>query len=149
MKVKPKSASFENRKARYDYQVLDTFEAGVVLNGLEIKAIRSSKLNFEHSYAKIIGSEIFWLGGVIDISEGDKQRTRKLLLNRSEIDKIFGQITKERFSLIPLKIYFKRGRVKILLGLARGKKHSDKRELIKQREQQIDQANQLKRNYQS
>ena len=134
MKDKEKLKSFENKKARFDYQIYDSFEAGIELNGLEIKAIRERKLNLSGSHIKIISDEVFWLGGEIGVREGDSQRTRKLLLKRQEINKIFGKMSKEKLSIIPLKVYFKRGKVKLLFGLAKGRKIHDKRSVIKQRD---------------
>ena len=134
MKDNIKSKSFDNKKARFNYEIKDTYEAGIELNGLEIKAIRASKITLAGSYAKIISNQVFWLGGVIAVAEGDRQRTRRLLLKRGEIDKIFGILSQERASLIPLKIYFKRGRAKMLLGIGRGKKSKDRRDAIKARD---------------
>ena len=131
MKAKNDSKSFVNKKARFDYQINDQFESGIVLNGLEIKAIRSGRINLTGSYAKIISNEIFWLGGEIGVKEGDSQRTRKLLLKRNEIDKIFGKLSKEKLLLVPIKLYIKRGKAKLLLGLAKGRKSHDKREIKK------------------
>jgi len=134
VQAKKRSKSFDNKKARFDYHVLDQYEAGIVLNGQEIKAIRENRVTLSGSYAKIISGEVFWLGANLGVKTGDQQRTRKLLLKRTEIDKIFGKISKERTQLIPLKIYLKRGRAKLLLGIGKGKKQSDKRELIKKRD---------------
>lgn len=138
MKHKAEEKAFVNRKAGFDYQISDTFEAGIVLNGLEIKAIRAGKVGLASSYAKVINEEVFWLGGNLGISEGDQQRTRKLLLKSDEIKKILGKLTQERMLLIPLKLYIKRGKAKLLVGLARGKKKFDKRDIIKKRDQERD-----------
>lgn len=138
MKYRADKNTYINRKASFDYQIFDTFEAGIVLTGLEIKAIRAGKVNMTTSYAKVINEEVFWLGGNLGILEGDQQRTRKLLLKGDEIKKIQGKLTQERMLLIPLKLYIKRGKAKLLVGLARGKKKFDKRELIKKRDQERD-----------
>jgi len=138
VKHKAEEKAFVNRKAGFDYQISDTFEAGIVLNGLEIKAIRAGKVGLASSYAKVINEEVFWLGGNLGISEGDQQRTRKLLLKSDEIKKILGKLTQERMLLIPLKLYIKRGKAKLLVGLARGKKKFDKRDIIKKRDQERD-----------
>ncbi len=138
MKSKNEKNCYLNRKASFDYQIFDTFEAGIVLTGLEIKAIRAGKVNMTTSYAKVINEEVFWLGGNLGILEGDQQRTRKLLLKGDEIKKIQGKLTQERMLLIPLKLYIKRGKAKLLVGLARGKKKFDKREMIKKRDQERD-----------
>lgn len=134
MKYRGDSKSFVNKKARFDYQISDQFESGIVLNGLEIKAVRAGRINLTGSYAKVISNEVFWLGGEIGVKEGDSQRTRKLLLKRPEIDKISGSIAREKLSLVPIKLYVKRGKAKLLLGLAKGKKSKDKREMIKNRD---------------
>lgn len=134
MKPKNVSKSFVNKKAYFNYEIEDQFESGIVLTGLEIKAVRMGRVNLTGSYAKIISQEVFWLGGVIGVSEGDPQRTRKLLLKRGEIEKIFGKSSKEKLSLVPIKLYIKRGKAKLLLGLAKGRKSHDKRELIKSRD---------------
>lgn len=138
MTLKSDKNTYINRKASFDYQIFETYEAGIVLTGLEIKAIRSGKVNMSTSYAKIINEEAYWLGGNLGIVEGDQQRSRKLLLNSAEINKINGKLTQDRMLLIPLKLYIKRGKAKLLLGLARGKKKFDKRELIKKRDQERD-----------
>jgi SsrA-binding protein len=138
VKSKNEKNCYLNRKASFDYQIFDTFEAGIVLTGLEIKAIRAGKVNMTTSYAKVINEEVFWLGGNLGILEGDQQRTRKLLLKGDEIKKIQGKLTQERMLLIPLKLYIKRGKAKLLVGLARGKKKFDKREMIKKRDQERD-----------
>ena len=126
---------FFNKKARFDYEILETFEAGIVLTGNEIKAIRSGRINLSSSYAKVMGKEVFWLGGDINVEEGDRQRTRKLLLHKSQIKKFIGKSSEKGLSLIPLKLYIKKGKAKLLLGIGRGKKKRDKREIIKQREE--------------
>lgn len=138
--MKPKSSKkqFENKKSFFNYQIFETYEAGIVLNGLEIKAVRAGKINLSTSYAKVINHEIFWLGGNIGVVVGDQQRTRKLLLNTAEIERIQGKINQDRKVLIPIKLYIKRGKAKLLIGLAKGKKKFDKRESIKQRDQQRD-----------
>lgn len=144
MKDKANCKSFINKKAIYNYQIFDKYEAGIGLNGLEIKAIRNGKVNLTGSYVKVISNETFWLGGQIGVKEGEAQRTRKLLLKRPEIDKIFGKLSKEKLSLIPIKLYFKRGRAKLLLGLAKGRKSHDKREMIKNRDLERENARILK-----
>lgn len=144
MKAKEGSKSFINKKARFDYQIDDQFESGIVLNGMEIKAIRENRINLTGSYAKVISNEIFWLGGEIGTKESDTQKTRKLLLKRSEIEKIFGKLSKEKLSLIPIKLYLKRGKAKLLIGLAKGKKSRDKREDIKRRDLERENAGEIK-----
>lgn len=129
-----------NRKARYDYEIIDTFEAGIVLKGTEIKSIRNGSANLKDSYAIIRGSEVFLLNMHIshykegNIFNHEEERTRKLLLHKKEILKLNDKIKLEGYTLIPLKIYLKNGIAKVELGLARGKKNYDKREAIKKRD---------------
>ena len=131
-----------NRKANYDYEIIDTYEAGVVLTGTEIKSIRLGRITLKDSYAIIKNNEIFLLNVHISSYEQgnrfnhDELRTRKLLLHKKEIIKLKEKIDKEGFTIIPLKLYFVKGKVKILLGLAKGKKNYDKREAIKKKEKQ-------------
>lgn len=123
-----------NRKAYHNYEILETIEAGMVLTGLEIKAIRAHKISLAGSYAKIISNELFWIGGHIEMSPGtDSQRSRKLLVTTREIKRLVGQL-QQALTLIPLKVYITRGYAKLELGLARRKKLWDKREVIKKRE---------------
>lgn len=134
MKEKNNPINIQNRKARFDYEILDTLEAGVVLTGDEIKAIRSKRVSMTGSYAKIIAGEVFWVGGIINMLKGDTQRTRKLLLHTEQIRKLAGKVQTEGQTLVPLELYIKKGRAKILLGLGKGRKKYDKRELIKKRD---------------
>ncbi|WP_281300122.1 MULTISPECIES: SsrA-binding protein SmpB [unclassified Iodidimonas] len=131
----------ENRKARYNYAVEDTYEAGIALKGTEVKALRKGTANIAESYAEEKNGEIWLINAHIDefshgnIHNHEPRRPRKLLLHRKQINKIAGAIQRAGMTLVPLKIYFNdRGRAKILLGLARGKKAHDKREDIKQRD---------------
>lgn len=134
---KSSKKEFLNRKANFDYKIEDTFEAGISLLGSEIKAIRNGRININTSYAKIIGGELFWIGGNFDV-EGDKQRTKKLLVKKSEISKLIGKTSEQNYSIIPIKLYLKRGRAKLLLGLGKGMKKFEKRDKIKDREQERD-----------
>lgn len=140
-----------NRKARYNYQIFDTIEAGIVLTGTEIKSIRSGKANIKDSYATIKKGEVLLINMHIspyengNIFNHEETRTRKLLLHKKEIKKIESKITLEGYTLVPLKIYFKRGIAKIELGIAKGKKNYDKRETIKQRDIERDIKARLKR----
>lgn len=131
---KKRKVEFYNRKARFDYQILESFESGIVLNGNEIKAIRAGKISMKTSYAKIINQEIFWIGGNIAASDGDPQRTRKLLVHRSEIDRLIGKTKEDGLALIPLKLYLKRGRAKLEIGICKGLKKYDQRRKIKEKE---------------
>lgn len=129
-----------NRKANYDYEILETIEAGLVLKGTEIKSIRDGKVNLKDSYAIVRNNEVFVLNmHISQYKEGnmfnhEETRTRKLLLNKKEILKLRDSVTLNGYTLIPLKIYFKSNRAKLLLGIAKGKKNYDKRESIKQRD---------------
>ena len=131
----------ENRKARHDYIIEDTFEAGLVLVGTEVKSLRMGKANLKDSYARIKNGEVFVHQMHIGMypfayyNNHEPLRTRKLLLHNYEIKKLFGKMNEKGYSLIPLTLYFKAGKVKIKLGLARGKKSHDKRDTIRRRDQ--------------
>lgn len=130
----------KNRKARYDYEIIETFEAGIVLKGTEIKSIRAGNANIGDSYAIIRNNELFLLNMYIsEYKEGnqfnhDDRRTRKLLMHKKEIVKLNNYLTLDGLTLVPLKLYFKKNKVKILIGLAKGKKNYDKRQTIKERD---------------
>ncbi len=130
----------DNRKARHDYHVLETFEAGVVLEGTEVKAIREGRVNLRDSYCRLEDGEAFLLGTHIgQYSHGgyashEPTRRRKLLLNRTELNKLLGKTTGKVLTIVPLRMYFKGGRVKLGIALARGKNTIDKRETIRKRE---------------
>lgn len=131
-----------NRKARHEYEILDTYEAGIVLKGPEVKSVREGKIGFQDAFARIERGEI-WLYQ-LHISpytqanryNEDPLRTRKLLLKGSEIRKLVGSVEEKGLTLIPLEIYFKRGFAKVRLGLARGRKLHDKREKLKRQTQE-------------
>ena len=131
-----------NRKARFDYFIEDEIEAGIVLTGTEIKSIRLGKVNIGDSYAIIRNEEIYLLNTHISSYDNgnrfnhDEDRTRKLLMHKSQIKKLNNKVNLEGYTLIPLKIYFVKGRAKILIGLCKGKKNFDKRESIKERDVQ-------------
>ena len=130
----------ENRKAFHDYYILETFEAGVVLLGTEVKAIREGRVNLRDSYAQIQDGEVFLFNVNISpyshrgYANHEPLRSRKLLLHKDEIRKLIGKTVERGMTLVPLRLYFKTGRVKVALGLAKGKKEYDKRETIKRRE---------------
>lgn len=138
-----------NRKANYDYLITDTFEAGLVLTGTEIKSVRNGKVNIKDSYAIIKNDEMYLLNTHISIYEEgnifnhDETRTRKLLMHKKEILKLRDKVNVEGYTLIPLKIYFVKSKAKVLIGLAKGKKNYDKRETIKER----DTLREMQRNY--
>jgi SsrA-binding protein len=129
-----------NRKAFHDYFVEDTIEAGIALQGTEVKSLRMGLANLTDSYALVKKDEVFLFNANIspyphgNIMNHEPLRTRKLLLHREEIRKLIGKMTQKGFSLIPLKIYFVRGKAKVLIGLAKGKKSFDKRDTIKEKE---------------
>ncbi len=129
-----------NRKARYDYEIEDTYEAGIVLKGTEIKSIRNGKAQLKDSYAILKNNEVYLLNMHIsayekgNIFNHEETRTRKLLLHKKEILKIRDKINQEGYTLIPMKVYFVKNHAKVLLGIARGKKNYDKRETIKKRD---------------
>ena len=129
-----------NRKAKYDYEIIETIEAGIALTGTEIKSIRNGKANLKDSYATIKKGEGLLLNMHIspyeqgNIFNHDETRTRKLLLHKKEILKLNDKIRLEGYTLVPIKLYFKGNKAKILLGIAKGKKTYDKREAIKKRD---------------
>lgn len=141
----------DNRQARYLYEILETYEAGLVLQGTEVKSVREGKANLKDGYALIRNGEA-WLLNVhisphVTTSEyfnHDPRRTRKLLLHRQELRKLIGKVEQKGLTLVPLKMYLKRGLVKVTIGLARGKKIHDKREDLKRKEAKRDVERALK-----
>jgi SsrA-binding protein len=134
----------QNKKARYNYFIEDTYEAGIVLKGTEVKSLRLGRANLKDSYAKIKNGEVFVYQMHISpypwahYDNHAPLQTRKLLLHKQEIKKLYAKANEMGYSLIPLKLYFKNGKVKILLGLAKGKRQYDKRQTIKKREEKRD-----------
>jgi len=130
----------ENRKARHDYHILDTWEAGVALLGTEVKSIREGRVNLRDSYARIENGEVWMLNVHISpyshrgSAAHEELRQRKLLLHRDEIRKMVGKVAEKGLTLVPLELYFKNGRVKVQLALAKGKQAHDKRETLRKRE---------------
>lgn len=140
----------QNKKAQHDYTIIDTYEAGIVLTGTEIKSVRKSQIQLKDGFVRIVNGEA-WLTNVYiapfdhgNIFNVDELRTRKLLLKRAEINKLSKEMTGTGMTLIPLKAYIQNGRAKILIGLAQGKKKYDKRETLKRKEQNRDIARSLK-----
>ena len=130
----------DNRKALFDYHVLDTFEAGVALLGTEVKGIREGRANLRDSFARVEQGEV-WLYNVHinayshrGYADHEPKRRRKLLLHREEIRKLIGKTVEKGLTLVPLRLYFKNGKVKVALALAKGKQAHDKRETIRRRE---------------
>lgn len=148
MMKEPIKVVADNRKARHDYFIDETYEAGIALVGTEVKSIRAGKVSLRDSYADVQNGEIYMQN--MHISPYDKgghynhdpKRPRKLLMHKREINRLFGQTTQKGYTLIPLRLYFKSGKVKVELALARGKKLYDKRQDIAQRDAQreIDRA---------
>jgi len=130
----------ENRKAFHDYHLLETFEAGIALLGTEVKAIRESRVNLRDSFARLENGEVFLFNVNISpyshrgYAEHEPLRRRKLLLHRHEIRKLIGKTVEKGMTLVPTRLYFKNGRVKVAISLAKGKKEYDKRETVKRRE---------------
>lgn len=130
----------ENRKARHDYHILDEFEAGMVLSGTEVKSLRNGRANLKDAYGRFTGDELYihqmhitpYAFATYD--NHDPLRPRKLLLHRSELKRLYGKVREKGFSLVPLRVYFKGGRAKVVIALAKGKRLYDKREAIKDRE---------------
>ena len=131
----------QNRRARHDYEVLDTFECGIVLQGSEVKSLRDGKVQLRDAYARVEGGEL-WLFGVhvapyafaTGVGGHDPDRRRKLLVHRRQIDELLGRTRQEGLTLVPLSMYFKDGRAKVELALARGRKTYDKRHAIAARD---------------
>ena len=142
-KTKTKDAPLaQNKKARHDYQILETLEAGLVLTGTEIKSVRERRINLKAGFAQIHNGEA-WLMNVhiSEYTQGnrfnhDPLRARKLLLHKKEIQKLTGQTSEKGITIVPLKVYLKHGFAKVLLGIAKGKHDYDKRETIKKRDQE-------------
>jgi SsrA-binding protein len=130
-----------NRRAHHDFDILETHEAGLVLQGTEVKSLRDSRADLKESYARIEGNEAWLLGlHISPYAQGnranhDPLRPRKLLLHRGEINRLLGKIMEKGLTLVPLRLYFKQGRAKVELGLARGRKTLDKRQAIREREE--------------
>ena len=140
----------QNKKAHYDYEITETFEAGIVLTGTEIKSVRQARINIRDGFARVRNGEV-WLSNVhiSPFDEGniwnvDPTRSRKLVLHKKQIAKIEAEISQAGMSFVPLRVYVKDGFAKVLMGLAKGKKNYDKRETIKRKEQNRDIAKQLK-----
>jgi SsrA-binding protein len=130
-----------NRRARYEYEILDTFEAGIALLGPEVKSLRAGKANLTDSYAMVRRGQAYLVGCHISPyaqaarENPDPRRERKLLLHKAEIARIESKVQEKGLTLVPLELYFKNGRAKVRLGVARGKRRHDKRETIRRREQ--------------
>ena len=137
----PGSTIALNKKARHDYSIEDKFEAGLVLEGWEVKSLRDGRVQINDTYVMVKDGEIWWLGGLITplLSASthvhpQPTRSRKLLLHRREIDKLIGAVERKGYTLVPLAMYWKKGRAKLEIGLAKGKKDHDKRATDKDRD---------------
>lgn len=143
----------QNKKARHDYFIEQTIEAGIVLSGTEVKSIRAGKVSLKDSYANVKNGEVFVQSMHIspyeqgNIFNKDPLRDRKLLLHRFEINKLIGYIQQKGMTLVPLEIYFKRGKVKVELGIGKGKKLYDKREDIAKKDAEREIERRLKENF--
>lgn len=139
-----------NRKARHNYEIIDTMEAGIALMGTEVKSLRAGKINLKDSYARVKNGEVWLIGTHISAySHGSynnhlPERERKLLLHKREIRKLIGKVEEAGLTLVPLKIYFKNGKAKVQLGLARGKRTFDKRHDMAKRDAQREISRQMK-----
>lgn len=141
----PSSTIALNRKARHDYHIEDEFEAGIALEGWEVKSLRAGRAQLKESYVIIRRGELFLFGAhfspLLAASThvvADPTRTRKLLLNRREIDRLIGSVERSGYTVVPLSLYWKKGRVKLKIALAKGKKLHDKRAAIREREWERD-----------
>ena len=141
----------DNKKARFDYHVVETFEAGLVLTGSEVKSCRAGQAQLKDSYISFIGDEAFLQNAHIAVYKNSSynnhapERLRKLLLNRRELEEIYGALRERGLTCVPLKMYFKDGRVKIEIALVKGKKQHDKREAIKKRDVSMEMKKSLQR----
>ncbi len=145
-----------NKRARHEYHIEDRFEAGLVLLGWEVKSLRAGRINFGDSYAIVKNGELFLFGAQIQPLDtvsthvvAEPMRTRKLLLNRLEIDRLLGAVERKGYTLVPTAMYWKGGRAKVELGLARGKQSHDKRETEKERDWQRERQRLLRRDNRS
>ena len=140
-----------NRRAHFDYEILSTYEAGISLFGFEVKAVKAGRMTLAGAFAVIRGGEVWLLNASIPPYQAantpadyDPLRTRRLLLHKNEIKELIGSAAQKGLTIVPLKVYSKRGRLKLLLGLARHKKSADKREVLKRREANRDIQRELK-----
>ncbi|MGA8261720.1 MAG: SsrA-binding protein SmpB [Arenicellales bacterium] len=153
-KTKPKTPSntiAQNKKARFDYSIEEDFEAGIALEGWEVKSLRAGRANLKESYVIVEDNQLFLIGAHVSPLPSasthihpDPVRTRKLLMHRREIDRLIGAREREGYTLVPLSMYWKNGRAKLKIALAKGKKQYDKRAAIKQREWDRDKHRLLK-----
>jgi SsrA-binding protein len=130
----------ENRRARHDYELLDRYEAGIVLTGTEVKSLRAGQVQLAHAYGEVRGGEVWLVGASIaEYTQGNlanhaPERDRKLLLHAREIDSLYGQVREKGHTIVPTRLYFKNGHIKVELAVARGKQRLDKRQDLAQRD---------------
>jgi SsrA-binding protein len=143
----------DNKKAFFDYFIEDRYEAGLVLEGWEVKAIRDGRVQIKEAYVVVRDDELYLFGAHVSaltttstFSHPEALRTRKLLLHRAEIDKLVGKVVRSGYTLVPLNLHFKKGRVKCEIGLAKGKKQHDKRSTEKDRDAKREVASAMKQN---
>lgn len=143
----------DNKKAFHDYHVEDRYEAGIMLEGWEVKAIRAGRAQLKESYVIVKGNEIFLFGchiaplpNINGFTVGEPTRTRKLLLNRDEIDKMIGKVSRSGYTMVPINLHYKSGRIKLDVGMAKGKKQHDKRDADKERDQKREVQQAMKQN---
>jgi len=140
----------KNKKARFNYEIIENFEAGIVLKGTEVKSLRQKKVSIQESYARINDGEVFIVGLTISAYEmgnrynHEPDRERKLLLHKHEIKRLTGKLKEKGYTLVPLRLYFKNGKVKMELGLGKGKAAYDKRKTIQKRDQDRDMQRDMK-----
>ena len=136
-----------NKKAYFDYSITDDLEAGLVLTGEEIKAIRDKRVNISGSYVKPFvqdgANELWWVGSNFNIENGDQSRTKKLLLHKTEIERLTGKLSAKNMTIVPLELYLSRGWAKLKIGLATRKQIHDKRETLKKRDVEREVARRL------
>ena len=142
-----------NKKVWFDYSITDNLEAGLVLTGEEIKAIRAGRVNISGSYVKPFikdeANELWWVGSNFNIENGDQSRSKKLLLHKVEIERLTGKLSAKNLTIVPLELYLSRGRAKLKIGLASRKQTHDKREMLKKRAVEREVARRLNNRNQS
>ena len=150
-KKAPSNSIAQNRKVRHDFTIEDTFEAGLSLEGWEVKSLRENRIQMNESYIFVRNNELWWFGGGITPLltasthiTTDAFRNRKLLMHRKQIDRLIGQVERKGYTLVPISLFWKRGRAKIDIGLAKGKKEHDKRSDDKNRDWKREQGRILK-----
>ncbi|ARK32009.1 SsrA-binding protein SmpB [Halalkalibacter krulwichiae] len=140
VKDKDRNVVAQNKRATHDYFIEETYEAGIVLKGTEIKSMRAGRMNLKDSFARIVNGEVYLHNAHIsEYEQGNRYnheptRARKLLLHKKQINELIGQTQQKGYSLVPLKVYIKNGFAKVLIGLAKGKKNYDKRETLKRKD---------------